>query len=104
MAEVAGGAGGFPETHMVIGGTALTMRNTPAALGAFREAVRMDPQREEAWVMLARITAATKGGRGHQGRSGPSPCRQPRERRVDPDEGQHRALAVESHEVVHIQP
>ncbi|MFC3119086.1 HEAT repeat domain-containing protein [Jhaorihella thermophila] len=31
--------------------------------GAFREAVRMDPQREEAWVMLARITAATKGAR-----------------------------------------
>jgi Tfp pilus assembly protein PilF len=40
---------------------ALTMRNIPAAKGAFREVVRMDPQREEAWVMLTRITAAVDG-------------------------------------------
>lgn len=51
----------FPETHMVLGGMALTMRNVPAAQGAFREVVRMDPQREEAWVMLARIAAAMEG-------------------------------------------
>ncbi|MDW3223876.1 MAG: multiheme c-type cytochrome [Paracoccaceae bacterium] len=51
----------FPETHMVLGGMALTMRNIPAAQGAFREVVRMDPQREEAWVMLARIAAAVEG-------------------------------------------
>jgi cytochrome c-type biogenesis protein CcmH/NrfG len=51
----------YPETHMVLGGMALTMRNIPAAKGAFREVVRMDPQREEAWVMLTRITAAVDG-------------------------------------------
>jgi cytochrome c-type biogenesis protein CcmH/NrfG len=33
----------------------------PAATTAFRETVRMDPQRVEAWVMLARISAATRG-------------------------------------------
>jgi cytochrome c-type biogenesis protein CcmH/NrfG len=37
------------------------MRNIPAAEGAFREATRLDPQRSEAWVMLARIAAATRG-------------------------------------------
>jgi cytochrome c-type biogenesis protein CcmH/NrfG len=37
------------------------MRNLPAAEGAFREAVRLDPQQIEAWVMLARIAAATQG-------------------------------------------
>lgn len=51
----------FPETHMILGGMALTMRNIPAALQAFRETVTMDPQREEAWIMLARITAAVDG-------------------------------------------
>lgn len=51
----------FPETQLVLGGLALTMRNMPAARAAFREAVRMDPQRIEAWMILARITAATTG-------------------------------------------
>jgi predicted CXXCH cytochrome family protein len=51
----------FPETHLVLGGMALNMRNIPAAEGAFREATRLDPQRTEAWVMLARIAAATRG-------------------------------------------
>ena len=51
----------FPETHLVLGGMALSLRNIPAAKGAFEEVVRMDPQREDAWVMLARITAATDG-------------------------------------------
>ena len=46
---------------MVLGGMALTMRNIEAARGAFREAVRMDPQSEDAWVMLARIAAAAEG-------------------------------------------
>jgi cytochrome c-type biogenesis protein CcmH/NrfG len=41
---------------------ALTMRNLPAAEGAFREVVRLDPQEIEAWVVLARIAAATRGG------------------------------------------
>ncbi|NRB17907.1 MAG: HEAT repeat domain-containing protein [Rhodobacteraceae bacterium] len=51
----------FPETHMVLGGMALTMRNIPAAEGAFREVVRLDPQHVEAWVMLTRIAAAMDG-------------------------------------------
>ncbi|RAI04338.1 hypothetical protein DLJ53_07805 [Acuticoccus sediminis] len=49
----------FPETHLQLGGMALVMRNIPAATAAFREVVEMDPQRIDAWVMLARITAAT---------------------------------------------
>ena len=51
----------FPETHLQLGGMALTMQNLPAAEGAFREVVRLDPQQIEAWVMLARIAAATQG-------------------------------------------
>jgi predicted CXXCH cytochrome family protein len=51
----------FPETHLQLGGMALVMRNPPAAEGAFREVVRLDPQRTDAWVMLARIAAATRG-------------------------------------------
>jgi tetratricopeptide (TPR) repeat protein len=51
----------FPETHLNLGGLALTMRNPPAAAAAFREVVRMDPQRADAWVMLVRIAAATEG-------------------------------------------
>jgi cytochrome c-type biogenesis protein CcmH/NrfG len=49
----------FPETHMVIGGAALVLRNTRAAEHAFRETVRLDPQRVEAWTMIVRILAAT---------------------------------------------
>ena len=51
----------FPETHLVLGGTALTMRNLPAAAGAFRTAVTLDPQRAEAWVMLVRLEATLNG-------------------------------------------
>jgi len=51
----------FPETHLVMGGTALSMRNFPAALRAFGEVVRLDPQRAEAWVMLVRLTEALEG-------------------------------------------
>jgi predicted CXXCH cytochrome family protein len=51
----------FPETHLQLGGMALTMRNLPAAEGAFREVVRLDPQQIEAWVMLARIAATMQG-------------------------------------------
>lgn len=50
----------FPETHLQMAGWALTMRNFPAAKAAFREVVRMDPQRTDAWVMLARIAAASR--------------------------------------------
>lgn len=51
----------FPETHLQLGGTALMMRNPAAASQAFREVVRLDPQRVDAWVMLVRIAAATEG-------------------------------------------
>lgn len=53
----------FPETHLQLGGVALTMRNMRAAVSAFREVVRLDPQQSGAWMMLVRITAAA-GGRG----------------------------------------
>jgi cytochrome c-type biogenesis protein CcmH/NrfG len=48
----------FPETQMMIAGTALVTRNWKAAEGAFREAVHLDPQLVEAWVMIVRILAA----------------------------------------------
>jgi predicted CXXCH cytochrome family protein len=51
----------FPETHLVLGGVALTMRNIPAAEAAFGEVTRLDPQRAEAWVMRVRIAAAARG-------------------------------------------
>jgi cytochrome c-type biogenesis protein CcmH/NrfG len=48
----------FPETHLALGGAALATRNFRAAEAAFREAVRLDPQRVEAWSMIVRIGAA----------------------------------------------
>jgi hypothetical protein len=51
----------FPETHLQLGGWALTMRNLPAATQAFRNVVSLDPQRADAWAMLVRIAAATEG-------------------------------------------
>ncbi len=48
----------FPETHLKIGGAALTMRDWEGALAGFREAVTLDPQRVDAWSMLVRIDAA----------------------------------------------
>jgi len=48
----------YPEVQMAIGGTALVMRKLPAAEAAFRETVRLDPQRTDAWSMIIRILAA----------------------------------------------
>ncbi|MEO9780534.1 MAG: multiheme c-type cytochrome [Sedimentitalea sp.] len=48
----------FPEIQMVLAGIGLTTRNMPAALGAFGEAVEMDPQLVQAWTMMVRIHAA----------------------------------------------
>jgi len=45
----------FPETQMQIGGLALALRNLDFARAAYGEAVRMDPQQVDAWMMLARI-------------------------------------------------
>ncbi|MBU3028742.1 tetratricopeptide repeat protein [Paracoccus sp. XHP0099] len=53
----------FPETHLQLAGTALTLRNFPAAAGAFDEVVQMDPQRVDAWIMLARLAALSGGPR-----------------------------------------
>jgi tetratricopeptide (TPR) repeat protein len=47
-----------PEIQMVIGGVALSRRNIPAAIHAFSQALELDPQLIQAWVMLARIKAA----------------------------------------------
>ncbi len=51
----------FPETHMVLGGMALTFRNAPAAERAFREVVTLDPQRAEAWPMLVQLAQINRG-------------------------------------------
>ncbi|WP_254054573.1 multiheme c-type cytochrome [Roseovarius sp. EL26] len=51
----------FPETHLVLGGMALTMRNAAAATQAFGEVVRLDPQRAEAWPMLVRLAHISGG-------------------------------------------
>jgi predicted CXXCH cytochrome family protein len=52
----------FPETQLQIGGAALTTRNWPLAIRAFREAVTLDPQRVDAWSVLVRLHAALGDG------------------------------------------
>ncbi|WP_339951303.1 multiheme c-type cytochrome [uncultured Albimonas sp.] len=51
----------FPETHLQLGGLALTTRRFAAAEAAFAEATALDPQLVDAWRMRARIAAATQG-------------------------------------------
>jgi cytochrome c-type biogenesis protein CcmH/NrfG len=48
----------FPETQLVLAGIGLTTRRMETALRAFEEAVNLDPQLEEGWVMMVRIHAA----------------------------------------------
>lgn len=48
----------MPEAHMALAGLALSLRNWGAAVTAFTEATVLDPQLEEAWVMLGRLTLA----------------------------------------------
>lgn len=50
----------FPETHLVLGGTALAMRNPKAAVAAFGEVTRLDPQMVDAWIMQVRILLAVR--------------------------------------------
>ncbi|WP_171231600.1 cytochrome c3 family protein [Ruegeria sp. HKCCA4812] len=50
-----------PETHLVLGGMALTLRNAQAAEQAFREVVTLDPQRAEAWPMLVQLAQINRG-------------------------------------------
>jgi predicted CXXCH cytochrome family protein len=45
----------FPETQVVLAGIGLTTRRMEAALQAFGEAVTLDPQLEQAWIMMIRI-------------------------------------------------
>ncbi len=54
----------FPENQLVTGGIALTMKNLPAAIQAFSEAVNMDPQLVQAWRILALIQAAQGDNEG----------------------------------------
>ncbi|MEM7088117.1 MAG: multiheme c-type cytochrome [Pseudomonadota bacterium] len=56
----------FPETHLVLGGMALTLRNAQAAERAFREAITLDPQRAEAWPMLVRLAHINRGATAAQ--------------------------------------
>lgn len=56
----------FPEIHLVLGGTALVMRNAQAAIAAFEEVARLDPQMVNAWVMLVRIRLAIRDVAGAQ--------------------------------------
>jgi cytochrome c-type biogenesis protein CcmH/NrfG len=48
----------FPETQLAIAGTALVFKDLSVADRAFSEAVRMDAQQINAWIMIARIRAA----------------------------------------------
>ena len=48
----------FPETQIVLAGIGLTTRRFEAALSAFGEAVSLDPQLEQGWVMMIRIHEA----------------------------------------------
>ena len=56
----------FPETQMAIAGTALTFHEFIVAERAFAEAVRMDPQLVDGWVMIARLRAAMGDGAGSE--------------------------------------
>ncbi|WP_421982175.1 multiheme c-type cytochrome [Roseibium sp.] len=48
----------FPETHTIIGGTALALRNPQAAIRAFQEATNLDAQLVDGWIMQIRIHMA----------------------------------------------
>ena len=47
-----------PETQIVMAGIGLTTRRMETALQAFSEAVTLDPQLEQAWIMMIRIHVA----------------------------------------------
>jgi predicted CXXCH cytochrome family protein len=78
----------FPETHLQLGGWALTMRNFPAAKEAFRSVVEIDPQRADAWVMLVRLAAALDGADVARGVLGEALA-------VVPEDPTLRAIAIE---------
>jgi len=49
----------FPETHLQLGGFALTTRNLSAADQSFARAVELDPKLVDAWIMRIRIAAVS---------------------------------------------
>ncbi len=54
----------FPETHLQLAGVGLTLRNWQMATQAFAEAVSLDPQLVQGWIMQARIAAALEDRQG----------------------------------------
>jgi predicted CXXCH cytochrome family protein len=54
----------FPETHLQLAGVGLTLRNWQMATQAFGEAVSLDPQLVQGWIMQARIAAALEDRQG----------------------------------------
>ncbi len=48
----------FPAIQMTMAGTAMVFKRFRAAEQAFSEAVRLDPQRVDAWIMIVRLRAA----------------------------------------------
>lgn len=58
----------FPETHLQLGGLALTMRNFQAADQAFARATDLDPQLVDAWIMQVRINDALNGAEATRAR------------------------------------
>ncbi len=54
----------FPETHLQLAGVGLTLRNWRMARQAFAEAVSLDPQLVQGWIMQARIAAALEDRQG----------------------------------------
>ena len=47
-----------PEGQLGLAGLALTLRDWPSAETAFKEALRLDPEIENGWLMLARLRSA----------------------------------------------
>jgi tetratricopeptide (TPR) repeat protein len=48
----------FPEAQVALAGIALALRNFAGAADAFGEALQLDPEMVEAWIMRIRIAAA----------------------------------------------
>lgn len=49
-----------PNTQMALAGLALSFQNTPASKAAIKEALALDPQLTDGWIMLAQINMAEK--------------------------------------------
>ncbi len=49
-----------PNTQMAFAGLALSFKNIPASKAAIEEALSLDPQLSDAWIMMARLNTALK--------------------------------------------